>query len=78
MKAVNIQNRVIKVLYTNTECCAVKVRLKDEKGTLILTDRIKEENGFMRPYNIEALPAGTYTVEVVDQTGTHSEKVTIQ
>lgn len=77
VKAVNIQNKKIKVLYTSSETNTVKVRITDSKGDLLHTDRIKKEGGFMQPYNVENLPAGTYYVAVTDASGTRTEAITL-
>lgn len=42
----------------------VKVDIINERGKLVLRDRIFNKNGFSRPYNFTELPAGIYTLKV--------------
>lgn len=65
----------IKVFYTAPGESIVKIRLRDDSGRLLRTDRIKSENGFMQPYNFSTLEKGIYFVELTDEFGVLSEKV---
>lgn len=69
---------VFKVIYANEEQAVVKIRVKDEAGHLIHTDRIKSVGGFMKPYNLSNLEAGAYSLEITDQYGTVKEEVLVK
>lgn len=66
-----------KLIYTGDEATTVKIRVRDENGKLLRTDRIKNETGFMKPYNTKKLNAGTYTFEVTDKYGVVEQEFTI-
>jgi len=42
----------------------VTVKIMNEKGTTLLKEKINYEASFDRPYNLQSLPEGTYTVAV--------------
>ncbi|WP_421890735.1 hypothetical protein [Marinoscillum sp.] len=69
---------IFKVLYVNSESPVVKIRLRDNEGKLIHTDRVKNEGGFMKPYDLSKLENGTYYFEFTDQYGVISEKIELQ
>lgn len=47
----------------------VIVKIKDADNHLVLRDRITKDEAFAKRYDLEALPKGTYSVEVMDQSG---------
>ena len=55
------------VLYIdNAKSGFVHVTLKDVKGVVLLTDRVKNEESFARKYNLVNLPAGEYLLFIED------------
>ncbi len=52
----------------------VTVKITNEKGNTLLKERINYEASFDRPYNLQGLPEGTYTV-VVERDGSILEEV---
>jgi len=75
---VKMKDNTYKVFYTSKEPSVVKIRLRDEKGHFIQTDRIKSEDGFMKPYDLTALKDGNYYFELIDQYGRLSKEVKIE
>jgi hypothetical protein len=65
-----------KLFYQGEKSGAVKVTIYDAKGQALLKDRMNHVENFMRPYNFSALPAGEYTIELVDGQGVRYEKIT--
>jgi hypothetical protein len=47
----------------------VIVKITDENNQLVLRDRISKTEAFAKRYDLTALPAGSYSVEVADQNG---------
>ncbi|SHO63822.1 hypothetical protein [Algoriphagus zhangzhouensis] len=45
------------------------VKIMDKDNRLVLRDRIVKEEAFAKRYDLTALPKGTYSVEVLDQSG---------
>lgn len=64
------ENGIINLLYTNDDPGIVKIRIMDEKKHLVKSDRIKNIDGFKRPYNLQSLDNGVYTISVIDASGT--------
>ncbi|WP_144604185.1 hypothetical protein [Algoriphagus algorifonticola] len=47
----------------------VIVKIMDSDNRLVLRDRIVKDEAFAKRYDLTALPKGTYSVEVLDQSG---------
>ncbi|WP_339876095.1 hypothetical protein [uncultured Algoriphagus sp.] len=47
----------------------VIVKITDSEDRLILRDRISKNEAFAKKYDLKALPEGTYSVEVLDESG---------
>ncbi|MEQ8473355.1 MAG: hypothetical protein RIC35_19315 [Marinoscillum sp.] len=70
-------NVTYKVLYDNNETTVVRVKIKDENGNIIQSDKFKTDKGFMQRYDLKKLEEGTYFVELRDKYGVISEKIEI-
>jgi len=53
----------------------VTVTIYNQSGKLLLSEKMKKTDGFIRPYNFERLDEGNYTIEVENDEGRHIEKV---
>ena len=71
--SVKQQGNVAYVRYAETPVKAVKVNIKDSEGRVIFQEKINATNSFVRPYNLNELAAGAYTVEVIADEITTSE-----
>ncbi len=60
---------VYNLVYRNAVASAVKVTITDEAGMVVLVDQIDAEGAFLRPYNFMGLPAGSYTLTILDRNG---------
>lgn len=67
----------LKLYYKGTAEANVKVAILDANGKKVFSEVLKNVDGFIRPYNLSAIPAGEYTIEVADENSTHTEKVLI-
>ncbi|WP_339701243.1 hypothetical protein [Algoriphagus aquimarinus] len=47
----------------------VIVKITDSEDRLILRDRINKDEAFAKKYDLKALPQGSYSVEVMDESG---------
>lgn len=45
----------------------VTINIRNEENKLVFTETIRKLHTFRRPYNLEKLPRGVYTIEVVDE-----------
>lgn len=68
IKILNDSSAVFKVYYSKPVASKVKVNIYNDKGDKVFAESIKNVNGFVRPYNMSALPSGTYTFEISDKT----------
>jgi len=62
----SVSSHTYKLVYVSDLAGQVKVDIIDKNGSTILTDRILNKNGFIRPYNFSNLPEGAYTLKVID------------
>jgi hypothetical protein len=53
------------------------IKLRDVNGSILLTDRVKNQSVFAKKYNMVNLPAGQYYVLVEDQQRTLVQPVTV-
>ncbi len=67
---------VVKVFYRGEQSGKVRVTIYNEDGDAVFMETMRDIVNFMRPYNFSRLPKGDYTIEVNDETGTRTEKIT--
>jgi hypothetical protein len=66
---------LVKLFYRGEHSGKVKVTIYDENGSAVFKEVMQNREHFMRPYNFSSLPSGEYTIEIVDDQGTRTEKV---
>lgn len=71
-------SQVVKVIYKAETAGRVKVSVYDAASKVVFTDTRISNEGFILPLNFSGLQSGQYTVELVDATGTKSEKINYQ
>lgn len=57
------------LIYTGAAPGKVQVKVYDEKGRLLRTDKINNVRGFKQPYDMSDLEPGTYKIVVSDSAG---------
>jgi hypothetical protein len=57
---------IVKVLYKSDKIRTVTVSIFDSNQKKIFSETLKNQKGFLRPYNLEKLACGDYTVELSD------------
>lgn len=67
---------VVKLFYRGEQSGKVKVTIYNEKGVVVYKEVLEDTDQFMRPYNFSPLPAGQYVIELRDEQGTRTQKVT--
>ena len=65
-----------KLFYKGNKVCDVTVKIYDQKGVEVFSETLKNLDNFMRPYNLNTLTEGEYTVELSNSEGKSTEKVT--
>jgi flagellar hook assembly protein FlgD len=63
------RNGVYNLIYKTASAGTVKVTITNSIGEVVLVDQIEGQGSFLRPYNFLGLPAGHYTVTVLDRNG---------
>lgn len=66
---------VFKLIYKSAQAGSVKVSIYDAKSKLVFSETIKRKDGFIRPYEFDGMSKGLYTIEVTDQDGKQTEKI---
>jgi len=59
----------VTVAMTEAPSSPVIVKIKDAENRLVLRDRITKSEAFAKRYDLNALPKGTYAIEVLDESG---------
>jgi len=59
----------VAVSYSATSNGPVIVKITDSEERLVMRDKINKEGAFVKRYDLNALPEGTYQVEVIDESG---------
>lgn len=59
----------VAVAFTAAPKGTVIVKISDSQDRLIMRDRINQEGTFAKKYDLRELPAGTYSIQVSDQSG---------
>lgn len=55
---------LVKVIFVNSEVSDVRISMMDEQGERIFSERIKNQESFIRPYNLSNLEEGIYQIEI--------------
>lgn len=63
------------IYYQPANMTDVKVYIHDSNGREIFSETMKNTDGFIRPYSFSELDLGEYTVSVVDQGETFTQKL---
>lgn len=66
---------LFKLYYTAYTAGDVRVKILNHSGRVFFTEKLKNTDGFIRPYNFESLAAGDYTIQIENTGGKHIEKV---
>jgi hypothetical protein len=64
-----------RLLYKGATQSDVKVLILNDENRIVFTEKIKNTDGFARPYNFSNLPEGHYSIQIKDNIGTRTETV---
>jgi flagellar hook assembly protein FlgD len=76
--SVSMKGEIVKIFYrseNSNKSDKVKVTIYDASSKAVFTEEIKRKSTFIRPYNLENLPYGEYTIVLEDKNGRTEEKV---
>ena len=74
--SVTMKGEVVKIFYRSENADRVKVTIYDAAAKAVFSEEIKNRSSFVRPYNLENLPFGEYTIVLEDRNGRTEERVT--
>jgi len=69
------ENGIFKVHYVEAQSQWVEVNIYNASGKKLVSDQIKSNEGFSKPYNFQGLNPGVYEFEIIDQNGKYQQKV---
>ena len=64
-----------RLLYKGAEQSDVKVLILNDENQIVFAEKIKNTDGFARPYNFSNLPEGHYSIQIKDNAGVRTETV---
>lgn len=73
--AVFKKGSTVKLLYKGIEQTDVKILIFNDQNEMVFVEKIKNTQGFLRPYNFSNLPQGNYTIELIDDSGRQIQRV---
>jgi hypothetical protein len=65
----------VKLLYRGEQSNDVKVIIFNAENKIVLSEKFKNVDGFLRPYNFADLPNGNYRFELIDANGSQIESI---
>lgn len=68
-------SEVFKVIYKGNTSGKVTLNVLNHQGKIIHSGSVTGKDGFICPLNFKGLPSGNYTIELIDDHGSHQEKV---
>lgn len=68
-------SEVFKVIYKGSTSRKVKLNILNSQGSIIHSTFVAGKDGFICPLNFKGAPSGTYTIELIDDHGSHQQKV---
>lgn len=74
--SVNLTDKIVKVYYRSDKAGKVKVTIYCmTTGKEVFTEEIRKQSKFIRPYNLDGLPYGEYSIVLEDENGRAVEKI---
>jgi hypothetical protein len=64
-----------RLLYKGAKQSDVKVLILNDENNIVYSEKIKNTDGFARPYNFSNLPEGHYSIQIKDNAGVRTETV---
>ena len=75
--AVTNNGQNLRVIYESDDLCDVRISIQNDAGQEVFREQIRNRNGFIRPYDLNALPQGEYTVKVEDESLRYASRITL-
>jgi hypothetical protein len=69
------ESGIFNLIYEGEMKGKVKLHILDDAGTVVYQEIIKNVGNFVRPLNFTGMTYGEYTIEIADNTGTKSQRI---
>ncbi len=76
MAVIKSNTASFKLIYKAEAASDVRVKIFDSRDVLVFSETIRKSDGFIRPYNFENLPEGTYSIRIDNGSNWMTETVT--
>ena len=73
--AVLKKGTTVKLFYKGAEQSNVKVLILNDLNKIVFSEKIKNTDGFVRPYNFSSLPEGNYSIQLINNAGSQIKEV---
>jgi Domain of unknown function (DUF3244) len=73
--SVSLKGEIVKISYRSEDSEKVRVTIYDAASNVVFSEEIRNKPSFIRPYNLENLAYGEYTIVLEDKNGRKEEKV---
>lgn len=70
-----VSKDLYRLTYLKEGDCQIKVEVIDQSGTKLLSEQIKRQKSFTKPYNFQSLNFGEYSFKVIDSEGEYVTKI---
>lgn len=77
-KVWEVEDGTYRLIYKNSGEQQIQIEFIDENQQILYSELIHSEEGFIKPFDLNSLPAGTYTFKLTSDQGTYSESITIK
>ncbi len=67
-----------KLIYKSSETSNVTITILNDNNEVMFKETIKNSDGFLRPYNLESLPAGQYTFKIENGLVSQTETIDLR
>lgn len=67
-----------KLIYKSSETSNVTITILNDNKEVMFKETIKNSDGFLRPYNLESLPAGQYTFKIENGLVSQTETIDLR
>ncbi len=73
-----VEQGTYRLLYKDSEQQQIQIDIVDDKNKVLYTEIVSGVDGFIKPFDMKALPAGSYTFRLTTAHGVFSETIKIK
>ena len=76
--AVQIEPRLVKVMFENSITSPVTLKLYDKQGEVLFEESVSSQAQFSKGLDVSKLPAGQYSLSIVGDNYTYAKSITLE